>query len=124
MVPRGLTVVNYRFLEMVSRKGTLLINMISIASAIKLYSFNISGGTGSMPVLTCGFGYETVFPFSDPRLVPYISSAANMPAQLIRHTFKCWIATSINCQTTSLHDYVLEMRGCLGPLHHLIGIFV
>ena len=83
--PRGLTVVNFRFLEMVSRKGTSLIYMISIASAIKLYSFNVSGGTGSMPLLTCGLGYETVFPFSDRRLVPYISSAASMPAQLIEH---------------------------------------
>ena len=92
---RASTVPNFRFLEVVTKNAILLINIISIARIIERCILKISGGTPSIPMATCGFGRHTVFPFSDPRFGPKMSSAAVMSDLFIGQSLRCVIAISI-----------------------------
>ena len=75
-------VVYRRPCDLVTKKGTLLMNMISISRVTCCNSFNTEGGTGSTCVSTRRLERRVVLPFRLPRLGPRICSAAHMSAQV------------------------------------------
>ena len=68
-------VLKFRFLEMVIRNGSLLINMMSVHNVMDLYCLSSSGGAVIFVMGTCCDWDRTVFPFKLPRFGPNLSSA-------------------------------------------------
>ena len=79
------TVPKCKLRDVVTRNGTLLTNIMSMAIVTCLCNLRISGGTGCIFVFTCFSPLRTVFPFNEPRFFPRMSFAALTSVDVTGH---------------------------------------
>ena len=88
-------VLNFIPREIVTRNAILLTYMMSMHSVTSRYRSMIDCGTPSISIATCSPPRRAVFPFSDPRLGPKISSAAVMSFTVMGQFFNRFCFTML-----------------------------